>query len=242
MRKYPTDDCDYKELKDLNAEGWQVEALKMNPDYVWWGNYEDYMMKDNQGWDGRVELKNINELWELDELNELINFYFELFRESKVCKECNESGYNEKTKEISDTYYDFEKTGKKWCYNLTKDEIEVLANYRKLSFKEAKQRSLQVGGCDALDRWLLIETRAKRLGVYGNCEVCNGKGYIYTEPKAKLALQMWFIHPRKGASRGVYLKEIKNNRELNMVIDYLIKARERNYARFSKLTSIGKLL
>jgi hypothetical protein len=59
-------------------------------------------------------------------------------------------------------------------------------------------------------------------------------GRIYDEPEARVALQLWFIHPRKGASRGVYIKNIEE-KEVPEVIAYLKEAAERNANRFSKL-------
>lgn len=139
MRIYPNDLEDWKSITEcgLVYEVWQLNALKMNINYPFWGNYEDYML--NGGiWDSPVELNNINELWVLDTYNELINFYFDLYKDPN-------------------------------------------------------------------------------------------------DGQTKLGLQMWVIHPRKGASRGVYLKEIKNEEELNIVINYLINAKNRNYQRFNKL-------
>lgn len=137
MRKYPDfeDKYDKKDLEVLKPKEWQLEQLKLNPDYCSWGNYEDYMTSHSQ-WGSPVEIDCFDECWELDELNEMINFYFEI---------SNEDG--------------------------------------------------------------------------GEC---------------KLRLQMWFIHPRKGSSRGVIIKEIKES-ELPDVYSYLIEARNRNFDRFSKI-------
>lgn len=33
-------------------------------------------------------------------------------------------------------------------------------------------------GNDSINRWILIEARAKRLGVYGKCQICNGEGTL----------------------------------------------------------------
>lgn len=57
-------------------------------------------------------------------------------------------------------------------------------------------------GHDAINRMICVRTRAKRLGVYGLCTACDGHGHVYTEAQPRLALQLWMIHPRKGASRG----------------------------------------
>ncbi len=44
---------------------------------------------------------------------------------------------------------------------------------------------------DSINRWILIETRAKRLGVYGLCPVCHGKGEGKLPRKRKKAHQKW---------------------------------------------------
>lgn len=73
------------------------------------------------------------------------------------------------------------------------------------------------------------------MGVYGNCENKGCvDGVIYDEPNATLKLQLWFILPRKGASRGVVVNRITQE-DLPKVIEYLRSARERNYNRFVKL-------
>jgi hypothetical protein len=41
MRKY-----DENTAKKLNAEQWQLDLPKLNPDYVHWGPHEDYMWKE----------------------------------------------------------------------------------------------------------------------------------------------------------------------------------------------------
>lgn len=137
MREYPNLEVDYgkEELEKLNPKAWQLNQLRLNPDYCSWGNYEDYMSSNSQ-WGCPIELDSFDEAWGLNDLNEMVNFYFEIY---------NENG--------------------------------------------------------------------------GEC---------------KLGIQMWFIHPRKGSSRGVIIKEIKES-ELPDVYSYLIEARNRNFDRFSKI-------
>jgi hypothetical protein len=219
MRYYPSDEYDKKELERINAEEWMVELLKKNPDYCSWGNFEDYMWKDGDSWDCRCELESVKDLWQLDEYNELVNFYFEVSRENIECEDCEGSGLNKETKQLSDDWYDFNRTGKKWCYNITQNEVDALWEHNRLhcDFKE-KPTADEVNiwasksmGHDAINHNICVEARAKKEGIYGYCDKCHGQGRIYTEPKAHVALQMWFIHPRKGASRGVYLKNINKD-------------------------------
>ena len=244
MRYYPENKYDWEEIEKLglNKNDWRINALKINPDYCNWGNYEDYMNKKEKGWESPVELENVNQLWELDELNELVNFYFEIYRHIEECEECEESGYNKETLQISKDWYDFDNKGTRWCDKITQDEVEALWNEGRLKFdfkeippaEEINKREKSGFMHDAINRIICIEQRAKRLNVYGLCPKCNGQGYFYTDDKVHLGLQMWFIHPRKGASRGVYLKNIEKE-ELSKVIKYLNEAKERNNNRFSKL-------
>ena len=242
MRYYPDDKYSFEELASLNAEEWMVNALKLNPEYNGWGNGEDYMSEKDSGWNSPIQINSIDDLWELDDLNELVNFYFSINRKSKPCVRCDQVGYNDETTKIYNDWYDFKGTGARWCNNITQDEVDALWDNDRLriDFKE-KPLAAQVNkwsnsgiGHDAINRHICVKQRAKRLGVYGNCENCEGAGYIYTEDKAKLSLQMWMIHPRKGASRGVLLTNIEKE-ELPVAIEYLIKARDRNNERFSKL-------
>lgn len=62
-------------------------------------------------------------------------------------------------------------------------------------------------GHDAINRWICVKARAERLGVYGNCPRCNGRGRLdLSEPY--LVLNIWWSHPRKGATRGLCVTHI----------------------------------
>lgn len=245
MRHFNKNDkYDVEEMAKLNAEEWQINCLHYNPDYVWWGNYEDYMTDTISQWSSPQEIESVDELWELDDLNELVNFYFFIERESHTCPDCQGKGLNKATCELFRSWYDFEGTGKRWQENITQDEADALweAGRLKGEFKKkptasevneaAKRRSMLH---DGINQWICVKTRAKRLGVYGDCENKGCvDGVIYDSDTATLNLQMWIIHPRKGASRGVILRNIKEN-EVEAVINYLKTARQRNYDRFGKL-------
>lgn len=107
MRHYPIDEYDKKDLAELNAEPWQVELLKKNPAYVCWGPHEDYMWKDGTGWDAAQTFASWKEFgpWKLDDYNEIVNFYFEIGRESKPCETCNGLGYHPDAQWISESFY-----------------------------------------------------------------------------------------------------------------------------------------
>jgi hypothetical protein len=46
-------------------------------------------------------------------------------------------------------------------------------------------------GHDAINMWILIKARAKRLGVYGECEHCDGEGHLWDSEEDKIAYESW---------------------------------------------------
>lgn len=271
MRTYPKDDYDFETLEALNVEDWQKDALKMNPEYPFWGPSEDYMAGKDVGWRTPVFFDNWEDFgpWELDDYNECVNFYFFIHRDNHDCEACGGTGQNKKTNRVADDFYDFAGTGRRWSDKITQDEVEALARAGRLvnfvgnvhfdkesktwkgwhggeqvdveapempSRHEVNEWQRVGGGHDAINRWILIETRAKRLGIYGQCPECDGSGVIYDEPKGKLGLVLWILHPRKGASRGVEIKEISQD-DLTKAVSFLYEAAARNDKRFGKLHS-----
>jgi len=272
MRYYPDVESEHevKEAETLKAEPWMMELLRLNPDYCSWGPYEDAMGDKREGWRAPLFFNSWREFlhpgqdedeeggFHLDDLNECVNFYFEVGRESKDCQTCGQEGYNPETRKILDDFYDFDETGRRWCDNITQDEVDALVEAGRLRHWDAekkcwvqvtrtadevnaankrghKTRSHQdMLSHDGINRHILIEARAKRLGVYGLCPKCEGRGYVYTEPKAHVNLVLWILHPRKGASRGVEIKNIRQE-DLPKVFAWLREAAKRNANRFTKI-------
>ena len=102
MRYYDED-----EAEEINAEQWQIDLLNLNPEYVSWGPHEDYMCAIKTGWSSRIIYNTWKDFgpWELNELNECVNFYFSLDRESKECHSCNGNGYHKDAQTIVNTFY-----------------------------------------------------------------------------------------------------------------------------------------
>ncbi|MGV9141885.1 MAG: hypothetical protein ACOC1X_03000 [Promethearchaeota archaeon] len=233
MRYYPEDVYDWNDVDEINVKEWQLKLLNMNPEYCNWGNYEDYM-KDGKGWNSSVFYNSWSEFeWELNELNELVNFYFDVYRPNKNCDKCKR-GLNPETEKIFKSFYRHKNGDRGWVNDLTEDDYQKLADRRNKTVEEIKQREKSPFGFDSIDHFRLTEIRARRKGVYGKCKKCDGKSYIYTSKKAKVGLQLWMIHPRKGCSRGIYVKNVRKQ-DIPEVIDYLEEARKRNNKRFSKL-------
>ncbi len=264
MRTY-----DEKYAKELNAEDWMIKQLELNPSYVHWGPYEDYMCNSGQ-WCSRLVYDNWSEMFGLDELNECVNFYFSVERDSKDCDCCSASGYNKETKMIADQFYSHSsrdncsintpnglvKIQPNWHSNLCQEEVDALVLENRLheftseftngkwvkkktnvTADEVNNANRKTMVHDGINRIICIESYSKRLGVYGLCNECNGSGYKYVEDKARLALVLWILHPRKGASRGVHIKNIKKD-ELQSVYEFLNGANKRNQERFCGLAKV----
>lgn len=106
MRKYTSEDDKY--LRELNAEPWMVELLKLNPAYPHWGPHEDYMWVEGEGWNSRVIKSTWTDFgpWELDDYNECVHFYFELVRDSIKCSLCGGCGLHPDAQWISESFYE----------------------------------------------------------------------------------------------------------------------------------------
>jgi hypothetical protein len=253
------DKYDVKEALKIGAEDWQLELLKLNPEYVFWGIGEDYMRAEGSGWDSAIIHKEWGEHAPigLDDLNEVVNFYFEICRESKECPSCEGECYHEKARDIARSWYQYQcRLGEiSWSRSLTKDEIKALVKARRLSdlthefiegkgwvektpkklptLEEVNEWARKGIGHDAINRCICIEARLKRLGLPQWCEECEGDGRVYIEPKPHVNIVLWLIHPRKGASRGVQIRITQN--DLPKVFEFLKEASKRNVNRFKKV-------
>jgi hypothetical protein len=128
------------------------------------------------------------------------------------CSACNGSGLNPATKQLDDDWYDFSETGRRWCDALTQDEVDALVAENRLrrwngetrEWESVPRTAAEVNGAngrgasmlgdmhhDAINRWICVETRAKRLGVYGKCAVCGGEGDIWSSPEKKKQAEDW---------------------------------------------------
>lgn len=210
---------------------WMTRALEANGTgrYLYWGNHDD-IMAEGDGWCEPQELSSPSELWRLDELNELVNFYFVVYRDEKLCPDCDGDGYNDATRKLVDTWYSHRNPeGSSWEYMLTQDEVQALFDAGRIPEDEcpdAVEYNSRHVFHDAINEHICVKARATRLGFYGLCPTCDGDGSVYIDDEWRLGLQMWFLHPRKGASRGVFCTDITED-ELDGVFEYLMQARER---------------
>jgi hypothetical protein len=242
MRHYDED-----EAKRLNAEPWQIALLKANPDYVSWGPHEDYMCGEGASWSDRIIAPTWDEFgpWKLDDLNECVNFYFEVNRASEECKMCGGNGHHPQAQRIVNTFYRHQCSSvgapesEAWHYKITQDECDALIEKRRVpAGSTAAQINAQNApgargmGHDAINRMYLIEARLKRLGLPNTCPTCEGHGYTHTEPEAHVSLILWWLHPRKGCSRGIEVTRIQRA-DLPAIRALLRAAADRNSTRFA---------
>lgn len=134
--------------------------------------------------------------------------------ECSSCETCGGSGHNAATKRIEDDWYDFARTGRRWCDKLEQPEVDALiAAGRLMDFTHrwiqgdgwkpiepapevtAEQVNAWASGPgfghDTINRWICVESRAKRLGVYGSCDACDGQGEQWTSLAAKALAEAW---------------------------------------------------
>lgn len=248
MRYYDED-----EAKSLNAQPWQLELLKANPGYCSWGPHEDYMVKKGDSWESRVIAPTWKDFgpWKLDELNECANFYFAVRRDSKECPTCGGNGYHPQAQEVVNTFYAHmaESIGlpasRAWHDKITEDEARALIDAGRVKPGEtaesinAQNRPGARGfGHDAINRSILTEARLKRLGLPKLCPECEGEGHVYTAPAAHVSLVLWWLHPRKGCSRGIEVERIEQA-DLPAIQAFLMEAAQRNAQRFDGVRLIA---
>lgn len=244
---------DEDEAARLNAAPWQLALLKANPAYLGWGPHEDYMWKDSSGWDSRIVVPTWAEFgpWKLDELNECVNFYFEVNRASKDCDACGGNGYHPDAQVIVNTFYQHMcadvgmPSSAAWHDKITEDEAQALVDSGRApaGSTAASINAAQHGrglGHDAINRHILTEQRIKReLGLPDyKCPTCDGHGYVHTEPAAHVSLVLWWLHPRKGCSRGIEVTTIQQA-DLPAITKFLREAADRNATRFAGISQIA---
>jgi len=173
---------------------------------------------------------------------------------AQKCPSCGGCGYNAETAAIADRWYNFGgKEADAWHDKINQDEVDALiADGRLYDFTHAftpgkgyvktepppAVTAAQVNawergrglGHDAINRFICIETRARRLGVWGRCAMCNGEGEIWfsdeikklnddwerREPPAGDGWQVW-----ETVSEGSPVTPVLPTREA--LIDYLVE-------------------
>ncbi len=303
MRSLPNDKWEKEEAERLKVEPWMLEYLKTNPSYTCWGPGEDYMSTREGGWSQAQEHDTWAEFgpYGLDDLNEVVNFYFEVTRASKKCPDC-ENGYSLKAAVINDQWYgtapfdpvaygarplaredyadeverQFSRTDVyrptvsreayvehlynhhkgQWAHHLIQADVDALVEAGRLHDLTHKwiqgegwvvdpekppvtpemvnKWSLSGMGHDSINHSICVRARCEREGVPVECATCEGHAYVHTSPTSRLGVVLWVLHPRKGCSRGVRVRNLSQD-DARAAVKYLRAAARRNAKRFSKL-------
>lgn len=150
------------------------------------------------------------------------------------CRTCNRTGLNPASQAIAESFYPHQCGGDRqraWHDKITQDEVQALVDHNRLhdfthehvpgkgwqpkdppvvptaELVNSVQRGDRSGllGHDGINRWILIETRARRLGVWGHCAVCGGSGEIWCDPKFEKLCEEWkAIEPPAGEGWQVW--------------------------------------
>jgi len=124
------------------------------------------------------------------------------------------------------------RNGGTWKMDLTQDEVDALWEKQRLGLEfperptaeqvnlRAKEGTLHH---DGLNQWYCTRRRCERLGIPFDCPGCKGTGQVWAAPEPTLELVLWALHPRKGASRGVVIKGIKEE-EVRLAVRWLRRA------------------
>lgn len=134
-----------------------------------------------------------------------------------------------------------------WRDKITQDELEALIKHKRVKSGatlaeindangEGKRSSFLLSH-DAINRGILVDARCARLGVPYQCPTCIGHGYVYTAPTAHVSLVLWWLHPRKGCSRGIEITRIEQC-DLPAIRTFLLDAAKRNAERFAGLEQL----
>lgn len=134
-----------------------------------------------------------------------------------------------------------------WHHHLNQADVDALvAGERLWALKRAGTAptpdsvnawSLTGMGHDSINASICLRARCAREGVPVSCSICGGSGYQYTAPAAHLNLVVWMLHPRKGCSRGIRIKNLSRD-DAAAARAWLREAAVRNAERFAKVVEV----
>jgi hypothetical protein len=128
---------------------------------------------------------------------------------SQECKSCDGTGLNPATKQISDTFYDFENTGQRWSDKITDDEVRALVRVGRLSDFMPDQKWYDFD--EESNHWRVMDRTGEK-PQWANCEEPrmpstadvnfansrNGRGHSHD------AINRWILIRARANRLGVY--------------------------------------
>lgn len=219
-------------LEKLKPHQWQIDILKKNVSHKkgFWERGESDSVED---W--KTYLNDYDsDLSDYD----VIDYSFVLTREVDECLYCSGLGVNRATYDISNKFFkDGNENG--WGYHITEDELSFLKEHAYIrdnnltleDFYAGRNHIWRLSGVAVL---ALAEERAKKTGVYGQCEHCHGEGDFYLEENAHIELHLWMSYPRKSLVFELYINLIEEE-DISSVMTFLKKAADDNAKRFANI-------
>lgn len=139
------------------------------------------------------------------------------------CKACKGRGINTATSKLYDDWYrlgSYERYSG-WCYHLEQADVDELIKEGRLrdfthiwtkgrgweeksppyrpTAQEVNEWAKKGFGHDSINCWICVEAKAKRLGVYGFCELCKGRGHYWCDEKYEALYEAWkSVEPPEG--------------------------------------------
>lgn len=115
--------------------------------------------------------------------------------------ECDELTRQGRLSELLPYRCHFDKDLEKWMGWVNGERIEVEAPL--MPSADVVNRWSRNGlGHDAINRWICVEVRARRLGVYGKCTVCGGAGEIWFNETIEKLASNWYKDERYDPPTG----------------------------------------
>lgn len=246
MKTLPEENDEYsqKHLRQLSPAPWMLEALKYNAGYVHWAPGDDYMC--GSGGFSEPRTATLAELSELDDYNECAHFYFDIVRDHKPCVCAKKVPYCAgNSPELQDAYLAVQPS------DIDEDDLTALVagncfqGETKPSLAEVNAFNAKVKPSNLFHplawanqdyyKYIIAKSRTERRGHPTECAECQGSG-VYWLGEAKLNLVLWWLYPRKGASGGVTIEDVKQE-DMPKVLAWLRHAAERNAAKFVNIPS-----
>lgn len=205
--------------------------------YIGWAPGDDAMFAredGRRGWASTIRYDSWEEFKAgfggLDDMNVVADFYFDLTHDARECPSCEGNGGSPEANEFERTFYGHScRPGEMaWNDRVTQEDVDALVEGNRLHDLTHKfvpgegwqptghhptpeeVNAWERGGGfghDAINRWVMVKARCARLGVPSTCVECEGHGSLRTSDDY-LALNLWILHPRKGAARGVGIKHV----------------------------------
>lgn len=211
----------------LGLPGYYEEGSEQKAErgYIGWCPGADFLSaRTGNGWESAIRFESSADFIsgfvkgsDVD-LNLVADFYFDHEAPSKDCQQCEMTGYGPEAKVLSQSFGE-------WGDKLTADEIDMLK-------AEGRTADNPFVGHDCINRMLLVECRARRLGIKEiECSACNGRGSVDTGPE-RLILNVWLLHPRKGCGRSIVVDNVAID-DLRQIKEWLRKSYERHTNHFA---------